>query len=48
MAIVTPITRDPVERAAIERDLAGDPLGAIEIILADRACGDLRGNSANA
>ncbi len=35
MAIVTPITRDPVERAAIERDLAGDPLGAIEIILAD-------------
>ncbi len=35
MAIVTPITRDPVERAAIERDLAGDPLAAIEIILAD-------------
>ncbi len=28
---ITPISRDPVEREAAKRRLAGDPLGALEV-----------------
>ncbi len=34
---VTPITRDPVEREAAKCRLAGDELGALEVLVADLA-----------